>query len=575
MRPLLTSLSLLMVARSIAAQDTTAAPGAAPVARPDSMPRCNGEIVSAVTVDRQEPVMVERSAGWARPFLRFALAGAPTRETAVAPFLLVRSGRPCTEELLAESERVLRAQPYLADARARVVPDTAGTVRVEVATVDDIRTIVGFGAKGASPTRLKLGSGNVAGYGMAADAEWRQGFAFRDGWGARFADYHVFGRPYLFEGELERAPLGEVASASFARPLYAQSQRVAWSATIAQVGRYQTFVRGEDEDALSLDVDRRRWQMNAVYRIGGGSLGLFAGAQLAGDRTTPADRGVIITDTGFVADADTLLRNRYDVTRRTLVATILGARALSFFKAQGFDALEGAQDVANGVQVSTTFGRGMRSGPDGWFLGSEVYAGAGTPRSFVGLQANVETERVEGQWNDMVAAGRLAWYSRPSARRTRVASFEYSGAWRSSVPFQLRLGTSHVGVRGYDDSRTAGGRRAVMRLEERVIFPGFAKYLGFGGAGFLDVGKMWAGDVPFGETVNPRVGTGVGLIFAVPRSSRRNLRVDVATPLISDAGAKWGVNVTVTSGRPRFWRDPSDLARTRSAAQTPVVFGWP
>ena len=175
----------------------------------------------------------------------------------------------------------------------------------------------------------------------------------------------------------------------------------------------------------------------------------------------------------------------------------------------------------------------------------------------------------------MIAAGRLAWYSRPTRRRTRIAALEYSGAWKSSVPYQLELGTDRFGVRGYDDSFTAGGRRAVLRIEERLIFPGISKYLGFGGAGFLDVGKMWAGDVPFGETVNPRIGAGVGLIFAVPRSSRRNLRVDIAAPLVKDDGAGWGVNVTITSGRPRFWREPSDLARARSAAQTPVVFGWP
>jgi outer membrane protein assembly factor BamA len=108
-----------------------------------------------------------------------------------------------------------------------------------------------------------------------------------------------------------------------------------------------------------------------------------------------------------------------------------------------------------------------------------------------------------------------------------------------------------------------------------MIFPGFAKYLGFGGAAFVDAGKMWAGDVPFGQTVSLRVGTGIGLIFAVPRSSRHTLRVDVAAPLISDPGAHWGVNFTIASGRPRFWRPAPDLAAIRSAAQTPAVFGWP
>jgi hypothetical protein len=248
---------------------------------------------------------------------------------------------------------------------------------------------------------------------------------------------------------------------------------------------------------------------------------------------------------------------------------------LSFFKATGFDALEGAQDIARGMQIGGLVGHGVGPSDVDWFVGTQMYAGAGTPKSFVGMQIGVETGRSDGDWSDMVAEGRVAWYSRPSQRRTRIASVEYSGAWKTTAPFQLRLGTDHVGLRGYDDSRTAGGRRAVARLEERLVFPGFKKYAGFGGAAFIDAGKMWAGDVPFGQTVNPRVGAGVGLILAVPRSSRQNLRVDVSAPLVSDDGSSWGVTFTITSGRPRFYRPASDLARARSAAQTPVVFGWP
>jgi hypothetical protein len=564
-------LAAIGAAGILRAQDTTATPKPPAAAAP----RCNGETISVVTVTRGEPVMVERSIGWVRPVLRFALAGAPTRDAAVAPFLLVKQGDKCSELVLAESERVLRAQPYLADARAVVTPESDGTVRVDFSTTDDIRSIVGLGIKDNKPTRVKLGSGNVSGYGMAAAVQWQQGFAFRDGWSLRFADYHAFGRPYLFDTQLERSPLGEITTASLSKPLYSQIQRLAWSATVARVDRYQRLLRGEDVNPLSLDVDRRSWEVNAVYRIGGRSYGLFGGVTAGGDRVAPADRGVIITDTGFVADPDTTLASRYAVRNRTLVGGIVGARALRFFKAEGFDALEGAQDVARGMQLGGLVGRGVGSQYKGWFVGSQLYAGAGTAKSFVGMQASLETGRLEGDWNDMIAEGRLAWYSRPSRRRTQIASVEYAGAWNTSVPFQLLLGTDHVGLRGYDGSRTAGGRRAVARLEERLIFPGFKKYMGLGGAAFLDAGKIWAGDVPFGKTVNPRMGAGLGLIVAVPRSSRQNLRVDVAAPLVSDGGSKWGVTFTITSGRPRFWRPASDLARARSAAQTPVVFGWP
>ena len=573
MRYALPIIALLLtgpLSNRLAAQDTTAAP-----TPPAQGPRCNGETVSVVTVDRAEPVMVERSAGWARPILRFALSGAPTRESAVAPFLLIEQGQACTEELLAESERVLRQQPYLADARAAVVADSGGTVQVHFSTTDDIRPILGLGVKDNKPTRFKIGSGNVAGYGMLASVQWQQGFAFRDGFGAKYTNYHTFGRPVLFDTQLERSPLGEILSASLSRPLYSQLQNLAWSASVAHVSRYQRFVRGGDLDPISLDVDRRSWELNALYRIGGGRNGVFAGAAISGDRIEPAESGVIITDTGYVDDPDQTLGPRYANQTRSAVAAILGARALRFFKAEGFDALEGAQDVGEGLQYGGIFGRGVGSSNKGWVGGSQFYAGVGNPRSFVGMQALFESGRVDGEWVDMIAEGRIAWYSRPSRRRTRIASFEFSGAWNTTVPVQLRLGTDKVGLRGYDDSETAGGRRAVGRLEERIVFPGIARYLGFGGAAFVDVGKMWAGDVPFGETVNPRVGAGLGLIFAVPRSSRQNLRLDVATPLISDDGSHWGVSLTITSGRPRFYRGASDLARARSAAQTPIVFGWP
>ena len=557
------------------APDTTAVRDTSPPP-PPNVPRCNGERIASVTIGRAEPVVVERSAGWARPVLRFLLAGEPTRESAIAPFLLIKAGGPCTELLLKETERVLRAQPYLADARALVTPDASGAVSVVIITVDDIRPILSFGMKGATPTRFRFGSANIAGYGRMAAVQWRQGFAYRDGWGAVFTDYSVFGRALLFESAFERAPLGQVASVAISRPLYSEVQRFAWSAAVAAVDRYQGFLRGEGDPPLNLQVERLSWQVNSVYRVGGGGFGVFGGLTVAGDHVTPANRAVIITDTGFVSDPDSaLLQNRYDETSATIVGPILGGRALQFFKATGFDALEGAQDVAKGVQFGGLFARQLQAEADGWFIASALYAGVGTARSFLGVQAEIQSERAEGEWTDMIAAGRLAWYSRPSRRRTRIASLEYSGAWRSTVPLQLQLGTDRAGVRGYDDSFTAGGRRAVFRLEDRLVFPGFKKYLGFGGAAYIDVGKMWEGDVPFGETVAPRVGAGVAAIFAVPRSSRRNLRIDLAAPLTPDDGARWGVNVTITSGRPRFWREPADLARARSAARSPVVFGWP
>ena len=75
---------------------------------------------------------------------------------------------------------MLRAILVLADAKAVVTPDANGTVRVDFSTTDDIRPILGLATKGGTPTRVKLGTANLAGYGMALAAQWRQGFAFRE-----------------------------------------------------------------------------------------------------------------------------------------------------------------------------------------------------------------------------------------------------------------------------------------------------------------------------------------------------------------------------------------------------------
>ena len=573
------SLGAASLAGRAAAQDTTRvvpADTSRTAADTTPPPRCNGETISEVVVRREEPAMIERSAPkWSRAFLRAVLSGPTTRESAVQPFLIPKPGSTCTTLTLDETERVLRSQPYLADADAQVIPDGAGRVRIEVETSDDIRPILSLSARDGDLTRFRIGNANIGGYGMLVSASWQQGFAFRDGLGARFTDYSFLGRPLLLDFVLERAPLGETVNASLSRPLYTQLQRFAWTVELATIDNYQRFRRSDDLLPISLSVERRFWRANALYRIGNRTLGTFLGAQLASENILPGARGVIVSDTGLASDPDLVLLRRYGETERTRAEAIFGVRALSFFKAQGFDALEGTQDMANGLQVVTALGKGIGSGDHDNFTATELYLGAGTPRSFVGLQGSVEAARDGSDWRDVIGSGRLAWYRRPSRRRTRVASLEYSGAWNASIPYQLAIGASGVGVRGYEDASTSGARRAVFRLEERFMLGGISRHVGFGLAGFGDVGKTWAGDVPFGETVNPRVGLGTGLLLAVPRRSRRLVRIDVATPLISDPGAKWGIDIRITSGRARFWREPGDVARARSSAQLPRAFNWP
>jgi hypothetical protein len=240
---------------------------------------------------------------------------------------------------------------------------------------------------------------------------------------------------------------------------------------------------------------------------------------------------------------------------------------------RGFDALAGPQDVARGIQATVALGRAL-DGDRGTVAAGYLFAGAGGSRNFVGLSILSEGQQRAGKWADAVVSGRLAWYTRPSARQTRIFGAEYSGGWRAGEPYQLALGHEQGGLRGYGDSRVVGGRRAVARAEQRWLFGGNSRLLAVGAAAFGDVGKVWAGDVPFGVTSDVRASAGISLLASVPRESRRLLRVDFAVPLVDDSHAKYEIRVS-TSRTPReFWREPGDIARLRAVLPPVGVFGW-
>lgn len=175
----------------------------------------------------------------------------------------------------------------------------------------------------------------------------------------------------------------------------------------------------------------------------------------------------------------------------------------------------------------------------------------------------------------MVVSGRAAWYVRPSEHRTLEASAEFSGGWRERLPLQLPIGVARGGVRGFRDATIAGGRRAVFRVEQRNVRDNPGGLMDWGTAVFMDVGNTWSGDVPFGETKAGRASVGVGLLAAVPPTSQRMLRADIAVPVTPGAPDSFVFRVTVRTAGRAFWREPGDIARTRAAMGAAGIMGWP
>jgi len=538
---------------------------------------CDGRTITEIVITPRDPSFLSFPRVL-RPVARgVGLHHTTSKEKMIGQFLLLETGGVCTERERAESERILRLQPFLADATVHAVPDSTDGVRIEVETIDEIPTVFGMQVRDFRPSALRFGNGNVDGRGLFLAGRVQRGFAYRTGVAIDATAYQVFGGPYRLSVEVERAPLGSAVSIHLGHPFFTVLQRTAWHVGFSDVNRYINFVPAEG-DPLSLGVERRFWDAGGVRRLGLGRYSAFGGALLTAEAVIPASVAVIISDSGIVADTSGGLGPPAPSYRNLRANAVVGVRALSFTTVRGFDALTAAQDVATGLQLGTVVGRGTsRFGNDrDVFVAADLYAGRGSASSFTAFRVEGEARRDPDtdRWDSLVGSGRLAWYYKPADAHVVIGSVEFSGAWRQRVPFQLMLGDREGGVRGFAASRSAGATRTVLRLEERWAIGRLTRHGSFGLAGFADAGWVSAGEAPFGTNSGMKVGVGVGLLAAFPPQSQRLWRVDVAAPVGSDPDAGWEVRFAI-SGTPHFWRAPADLARGRAGASPSRIFGWP
>src|SRR5437763_10104247 len=99
---------------------------------------CDGSVVHEIRVSALRPPFKGEAAYWRRLAHSIGLHHTTTDTAVVRRFLALETGGLCSDFRMRESARLLREQPFLADARVRSVRDDSGGVRVEVETVDEI-----------------------------------------------------------------------------------------------------------------------------------------------------------------------------------------------------------------------------------------------------------------------------------------------------------------------------------------------------------------------------------------------------------------------------------------------------
>ena len=306
-------------------------------------------------------------------------------------------------------------------------------------------------------------------------------------------------------------------------------------------------------------------------------MSLF-GASLTGDDESTGDR-LLLPDNGVLRDIGQSPRV-YPAHKIARANILWGVRDIQFVRREGLDALNATQDVPIGFQLGTQFGRSLAmlgAREDDIFMAGDLYIGATSGIATLRVQAQGEGRRGSGvsQWDGVLTTGRITHYLKFSPWHLNQATVEWSGGYRQRTPFQLLIGVPDGGVRGYEESRLAGGQRIVARIEERFRLGKVSDLADAGVAVFADAGRMWAGDVPFGVNTPVKASIGFSLLGAAPIHSARMWRVDFALPLSSDANARWTVKVSNVDRTQFVFREARDVAVGRELTVPSSIFAWP
>lgn len=526
--------------------------------------RCGTAPISFIFVDNHsifdtsDPDLDERFA-WA-----YKVANAlhvRTRESVIRRELLFEPGECHDALLLEESERLLRAYPFLSRVDVFAVPQPDSSVHVVVDTQDEWSTQVDLRVDfddGLEFEGIELRERNLLGTGQTVGLFFFEREATKD-YGVLYETPQLFGTRWDLNASAGRSRAGTFITAGVAYPFVGEVGRWAGHQGFAREDRFFDYVAdgSPDHELHVLSRLRDKWlDFALVTRLGEpGRLTRIGGGLLYRDLTFPDGPDAVQVVRGDDFDermpADAAVRDavaRQRTERRDLrLMFLLGQRNIRWVQRRGFDSLRGEEDIRLGFDAELAAGPSLPvfERDDDLMTTAAFYGGFEPSNGLLATRLWAEARHDFGAgagvsgWEDIIAEGELLAYWKPErSRQTFVFRAAGTGGWHTRTPFQITLGGDR-GVRGYASERFPGGRRVVFSLEDRIFFGWpLPDVMDMGATVFLDAGRIWPGDAPFGTDSGWRASAGIGLRNAFPAGGRTTYRIDLALPL--ERGAGWG-----------------------------------
>lgn len=518
-----------------------------------------------------------------------------THERVIARELLLAVGDCYDAELAEESERLLRAFGFLARVDIFPVAQPDGTVHLVVDTQDewstrvDLRARVEDGSMRLSGVRVEeanlLGTGQTLGF-FYRDEE------FVNERGIHYETQQLGGTRWDLRGELGRTRAGTRVGYTVAYPFVGEVGRWGAAQGFRREDRYFRYI-ADDSTGVLAPIRDQALDLAVLKRVGpGGNLTLLGAALSFQEVDYPGgEASLLISRAGLAQDTTAgdprvLEAVRPQLRRLNSIrgSLLLGQRNIWWTRRRGFDSMRGVQDIRLGAEAQLSVGRSITALEEDddvattltLYTALQHGAGLSAFRGRVDARRSFDAPVARSEWEDVVGEAEALTYLRTSegARNTLLLRAAGAGGWHTRTPFQLTLG-GETAVRGHDRQRFPGGRRVVLTAEDRLYlgWP-YPDVLDLGLTAFVDAGRMWRGDVPFGMDSGWRYAAGLGLRGSFPAGGRSTYRLDIAFPLDSGGGYQVIFSVRELLGVTAHFGDPQ-VERSRLSGISGDIFTFP
>lgn len=453
-----------------------------------------------------------------------------TRQTVIAQRLLFAVGDKVDSEQIAETERILRAEPYLGNAYIAVDEVCGDEVALVVVTREIWTTEprVSFSREGGD-TRTSIGikESNIAGSGNEFSIIYRDD-AQRNSVSYNFYSPHLFNTQIVTELSYSDNSDGESNRFVLERPFYSRYTR--WTAGI----------RNERITAIE-EIDHYGEQINA-YRHATEHRESFVGRSIltGDDRIHRFLAGFAQERHSFSESVDTKQGVPDD---ENLVYPWWEYRFIEnqYSIYQNLYQLHRVEDVAMGPELSVRLGYGgTYFGNDSDVLRyqiefSDMYSVSEEQLLQLSLLADGRYYSSGGQANEQVLGGQLSYFFLAGRQHRWYASVSYHQGRHLAQHNELTLGGDR-GLRGYPRDYQRGERRYLINLEKRYVSDlHLFNLFRVGALVFFDAGRAWG---PKYDDVRHLSNVGAGLRLSSSKTHLGSVvHVDLAYPLADKKAA--------------------------------------